>query len=57
MSGIVCVTMVCCVVVEVCADYGGVNVFHVGLILASSMVLGFVALLFSCLVLLVVCFG
>ena len=29
-------------VVEVCADYGGVNVFHV-LILASSMVLGFVS--------------
>ena len=31
-------------VVEVCADYGGVNVFHVGLILASSMVLEFVSL-------------
>ena len=29
-------------VVEVCADYGGVNVFHV-LILVSSMVLGFVS--------------
>ena len=26
-------------VVEVCADYGGVNVFHVVLILASAMVL------------------
>ena len=31
-------------VVEVCAEYGGVNVFHVVLILASSMVLGFVSM-------------
>ena len=32
-------------VVEVCADYGGVNVFYVFfLILASSMVLGFVSM-------------
>ena len=31
-------------VVEVCADYGGVNVFHVYLIFASSMVLGFVSM-------------
>ena len=31
-------------VVEVCADYGGVNVFHVFLILASSMLLGFVSM-------------
>ena len=31
-------------VVEVSADYGGVNVFHVCLNLASSMVLGSVSL-------------
>ena len=31
-------------VVEVCADYGGVHVFHVVSILASSMVLGFVSM-------------
>ena len=31
-------------VVEVCADYGGVNVFHDCLFLASSMVLGFVSM-------------
>ena len=31
-------------VVEVCVDYGGVNVFHVVLILASFMVLGFVSM-------------
>ena len=31
-------------VVELCADYGGVNVFHVVLIFASSMVLGFVSI-------------
>ena len=31
-------------VVEVCVDYGGVNVFHVCLILTSSMVLGFVSM-------------
>ena len=31
-------------VVEVCADYGGVNVFRVCLNLASSMVLGFVSM-------------
>ena len=43
MSGMVFVTVVL-LVVEVCADYGGVNVFHVVLILASSMVLGFVSM-------------
>ena len=31
-------------VVEVCVDYGGVNVFHVCLYLASSMMLGFVSM-------------
>ena len=31
-------------VVEVCTDYDGVNVFHVCLNLASSMVLGFVSM-------------
>ena len=31
-------------VVEVCADSGGVNVFHVCLILASSMMLVFVSM-------------
>ena len=31
-------------VVEVCADYGGVNVFHVCLNLVSFMVLGFVSM-------------
>ena len=30
--------------VEVCADYGGVNVFMFVFILASSMVLGFVSM-------------
>ena len=30
--------------VEVCDDYGGVNVFHVCLNFASSMVLGFVSM-------------
>ena len=33
-----------CDFVEVCADYGGVNVFHDCLNLASSMVLGFVSM-------------
>ena len=31
-------------VVEVCVDYGGVNVFHVFYIFASSMVFGFVSM-------------
>ena len=31
-------------VVEVCVDYGGVNVFHVFVLFASSMVLGFVSM-------------
>ena len=31
-------------VVEVCVDYGAVNVFQFVLILASSMVLGFVSM-------------
>ena len=29
-------------VVEVCADYGGVNVFHVCIYFGASMMLGFV---------------
>ena len=31
-------------VVEVCVDYGGMNVLHVVLIFASSTVLGFVSM-------------
>ena len=31
-------------VVEVCVDYGGVNVFHVVMMFASSMVLGVVSM-------------
>ena len=31
-------------VVEVCADYGGVNVFNVCLNFGTSMVLGFVSM-------------
>ena len=31
-------------IVEVCVDYGGVNVFHVCLDFVSSMVLGFVSM-------------
>ena len=41
MSGMVFVTLS---VVEVSADYVGVNVFHVCLNLASSMVLGAVSM-------------
>ena len=40
-------------VVEVCVDYGGVNVFHVCLILASAIVLEFVSM---SVLLYVVCF-
>ena len=29
MSGMVFVTLLCCRLLRVCADYGGVNVFHV----------------------------
>ena len=45
MSCMVFVTFLRLSAVEVCADYGGVNVFHCVLILASSMVLGFVSYL------------
>ena len=41
MGGIVFVVLS---VIEICVDYGGVNVFHIVLIFASSMVLGFVSM-------------
>ena len=45
MSGMVFVTLLCCRLLRyVCADYVGVNVFHVCLNLASSMVLGSVSM-------------